>query len=464
VRVAHAGDRGSAAEQAPCAVVGVVLDKDWRAFYMRQLLANRLPFYYGWVVVAVVFISMGLGVNARTAFSLVFPPIVAEMGWNHAVVAGAFSFGFMVSALFSPLLGRLMDVHGPRVVMLFGATATSVGLMGATYVSEPWHLYVSLGVLVGGGSVCLGYSGQSLFLPSWFVRRRGFAMSLAFSGVGVGSIVLFPLLQTYIEATNWRQACFALGLLTLVVLGPLNMLLTRRPEDLALLPDGDSAPEPGAAVVRKSNVVDEAWAAVDWTLERAMKTTRFWWLAVGYFFALYAWYAVQVHQTEYLLTHGFLAADAAWALGVVSLLGVPGQIGLGFLSDRWGREWIWTIGTGGFVATYVALMALASAAHMELLWVMVVVQGAFGYGVTSVFGAIPAEIFEGKHYGSIFGTLMLCAISGGAVGPWLTGWIHDVAGDYVYAWQVGIAASVLSALAIWMAAPRKVRLVAGRLA
>ena len=429
---------------------------------MRELLAKRLPFYYGWIVVAVVFLTMALGVNARTAFSLVFPPIVAELGWNHAVVAGAFSFGFMVSALFSPLLGRLMDLYGPRWVMLFGVAATATGLMCATYVSEPWHLYLTLGVLVGGGSVCLGYSGQSLFLPAWFVRRRGLAMSVAFSGVGVGSMVLFPLLQTYIEATDWRQACFTLGWVTLVVLMPLNLLLTRRPEDLALQPDGDAKPEPGAAVTRPSNVVDEAWAAVDWTLQRAMRTTRFWWLALAYFCALYAWYAVQVHQTEYLLNHGFAPADAAWALGVVSLLGVPGQIALGYLSDRWGREWIWTIGTGGFVATYLTLMTLAELPSMELLWVMVVVQGALGYGVTSVFGAIPAEIFEGKHYGSIFGTLMLCAISGGAVGPWLTGWIHDVSGGYLYAWQIGVGASVISALAVWIAAPRKVRLVAGR--
>ena len=148
----------------------------------------RLPIYYGWVVVAVVFVTMGVGVNARTAFSLLFPPILAEFGWERGVTAGAFSFGFLVSAALSPSLGRLMDRRGPRVVIELGVLLIGAGLLLATLVTRPWHLYATLGVMVGGGSVCLGYTGQSLFLPNWFVRRRGLAMSLAFSGVGVGSI------------------------------------------------------------------------------------------------------------------------------------------------------------------------------------------------------------------------------------------------------------------------------------
>ena len=100
---------------------------------------------------------------------------------------------------------------------------------------------------------------------------------------------------------------------------------------------------------------------------------------------------------------------------------------------------------------------------MGLLILMVLVQGALGYGVTSVFGAIPAEIFEGKHYGGIFGTLMLVAISGGAAGPWVAGFVHDQTGGYAAAFWIAVGAVVLSVFAIWRASPRKVRAVAGRL-
>ena len=207
----------------------------------------RLPIFYGWVVVAVVFVTMAVGVNARTTFSLLFPPILDEFGWERGITAGAFSFGFLVSAVLSPSLGRLMDRRGPRVVCELGVLLIGGGLLLATLVTRPWHLYATLGVMVGGGSVCIGYTGQSLFLPNWFVRRRGLAMSLAFSGVGVGSVIILPWVQSLIGRVGWRTACGALGLLVLLLLVPLNLLLRRRPEDMGLEPDGDPRPAAGAA-------------------------------------------------------------------------------------------------------------------------------------------------------------------------------------------------------------------------
>jgi MFS family permease len=427
-------------------------------------LYARLPVYYGWVIVAVVFVTMGIGINARTAFSLLFPPILDEFHWDRGVTAGAFSFGFIVSAALSPLLGRLMDKRGPLLVNEIGVVLIGSGLLLATLVHHPWQLYATLGMMVGGGSVCLGYTGQALFLPNWFVRRRGLAMSLAFSGVGIGSIVLLPWLQGLIARTGWRSACFAMGILVLVLLLPLNLLLRQRPQDIGLEPDGDSAEQSASRIGHASNVVDPAWAAVDWTLGRAMRTSRFWWIAVGYFCALFAWYAVQVHQTQYLMEIGFSPELAAWALGMVSLAGIPGQIGLGYLSDRIGREFVWTVGSLGFTATFLLLLLLRDSPTPVLLYAMVAAQGVLGYGVTSVIGAIPAEIFQGRHYGTILGTLMLASIGGGGAGPWVTGALHDATGSYALAFWIGIGCSVLSAVAIWFAAPRKVRMVAGRMA
>ncbi|WP_178133253.1 MFS transporter [Vineibacter terrae] len=423
----------------------------------------RLPFFYGWIIVAVVFVTMALGVNARTAFSLLLPPILGEFGWQRGVVAGAFSFGFLVSAALSPALGWLMDRRGPKVVMELGVVLMGAGLLLASYVTQPWHLYATLGVLVGGGSICLGYTGQSLFLPNWFVRRRGLALSLAFAGVGVGSIVLLPWMQAFMDRTDWRTACWTLGVVVLVVLAPLNLLLWRRPEDLGLRPDGD-AHSPGATTAGPAaNIVDPAWAAIDWTLARALRTSRFWWIAVAYISGLYAWYAVQVHQTKYLVEIGFSTSDAAWALGAVSLVAVPGQIALGHISDRIGREWVWTVACVGFVICYLALIAMEHLPSPALLWLMVVAQGALGYGYTSVMGAIVAEIFQGRHYGVIFGTVMLLMIGGGAAGPWLTGIIYDVAGSYAPGFWISAGLSVISAIAIWFASPRKVRAVAGQI-
>ena len=172
---------------------------------------------------------------------------------------------------------------------------------------------------------------------------------------------------------------------------------------------------------------------------------------------------MQVHQTKYLLDIGFSPKVAVWSLGAGSLLGIPGQIFLGHLSDRIGREWIWTISCAGFAICFAALIALSRFHSLALIYVMVFTQGALGYGLTSIMGAVVVEIFQGKHYGSIFGTIMVAALVGGAAGPFVTGVLHDVTGSYTLAFAIGIAVSGLSALAIWLASPRKVRAVAGRL-
>jgi MFS family permease len=125
---------------------------------------------------------------------------------------------------------------------------------------------------------------------------------------------------------------------------------------------------------------------------------------------------------------------------------------------------VWTVGSAGFVICYVALLLLEFSPTKTLLFIMVGAQGMLGYGVVSVIGAIPAEIFEGRQYGTIFGMLMLASIGGGAAGPWVTGALHDATGSYAPAFWIAIVASAGSAVAIWLAAPRQVRAVAGRVA
>jgi MFS family permease len=421
---------------------------------------SRLPFFYGWVVVAVTFVTMAIGVNVRTAFSLFFPPILAEFGWDRAVTAGAFSFGFFVSAFVSPLIGRLMDRAGPRAVVELGIGLMAAGLLLAPLTQQPWHLYVTIGVMVGCGSNCLGYYGQSLFLPNWFVQRRGLAIGIAFAGVGIGSVTLLPWVQYAIGHTGWRTACTGMGFMVLILLAPINLLLRKRPEDMGLHPDGGSTLHAPARPV--STIIDPVWAGKDWTLPGALRTARFWWIALGYFGALYVWYAVQVHQTKYLLDIGFSPNVGVWALGLVSLLGIPGQIVLGHASDRIGREAIWAIACLGFAISFAALIVLKDAPYLWLVYVMVFAQGALGYGLTSVMGAIVLEVFQGRHYGAIFGTIMFSAMMGGAAGPWITGLLHDLTGTYTAAFSLCIAVSAVSALAIWRASPGKVRAVAGR--
>ena len=422
----------------------------------------RLPFFYGWLIVVVTFVTMAIGVNARTAFSLFFPPIIGEFGWERGVTAGAFSFGFVVSAAVSPLIGRMMDRFGPRGVMELGVALMGGGLLLAPLTTQPWHLYLTIGVLVGAGSVCLGYSGQSLFLPNWFIRRRGLAMGLAFAGVGIGSVTLLPWVQHMIEQTGWRTACTAMGILVFVVLAPINLLLRKRPEDIGLLPDGDAAPTATSAKP-VSNVVDPVWAGTDWTLppraaHRAFLVDR-----------------ARLLLRPVHLVRGAGAPDQIPARhrlqrqcrGVGARRRQPARHSRPDLARASLRPDRARMDLGdqlrGFAICFAALIALKFAPVLPLVYLMIFTQGALGYGLTSIMGAVVLEIFQGKQYGSIFGTIMLAALAGGAAGPWATGLLYDLSGSYTVAFAIGIAVSVLSAIAIWQASPGKVRAVAGQM-
>ena len=93
---------------------------------------------------------------------------------------------------------------------------------------------------------------------------------------------------------------------------------------------------------------------------------------------------------------------------------------------------------------------------------MVLAQGGLGYAIAALMGPIVVEIFEGKSFGTIFSVLMTALIGGGAVGPFVTGVLHDRQGDYVIAWWIALALSVVCAVTVYLASPGKVRMVAGK--
>lgn len=418
----------------------------------------RTPFHYGWVVVAVAFVTMGIAVNARTAFSLLYPPILAEFGWDRGVTAAAFSVGFLSSTLIAPFVGMAIDRTGPRAVMTLSALLVAGGLWGATMISTPLGLYLTIGMFAIGAVIPMTYIGHSMFLPNWFTSKRGLAIGIAFSGVGVMSIFLFPALQALIEQHGWRSACLVLAAACVVLLIPLNLFLQRgSPAEVGLKPYGEGVAASGR---RAPVIVDKEWAARDWTLSAAMGTMRFWWLACGYFFGLFIWYAIQVHQTRFLIDSGFGATEAAFALGLVGLTGVVGQIGIGAIADRFGREWAFTLAMAGFAICYAALIAMGRFPSPALMYLMVGGQGLLGYGLASLYGPIPAEIFAGRRVATIIGALSVVANTGAATGPWITGYVFDRTGSYEPAFIAIFIMCFACVGCIWMAAPRKVRRIA----
>jgi sugar phosphate permease len=411
-----------------------------------------LPFYYGWMIVACSFATLAIGVNARTVFSLLLPEMIAEFGWTRAETAGAFSIGFVMAAILGPVTGAMLTRFGARALMPIGSVMMAAGFVATAYVSESWMLYPTFGVLVIGASTVLGYIGHAATLPLWFQRRRGLAVGLAFSGVGIGAVIVLPLVTSIIGADGWRDACWAVAIMVLVLLLPLNLIVQRRrPSDLGLLPDGD------ARTIDADGNLQSAEQPVGPTLGDALRHPSFWLIALAAFCILWMWYGMQVHQTQFLLETGFSAATASQALALVSAAGVISQITAGWLADKIGRESTWTIGCLGFIACFGISILLRQAPSEWLMWTMVLAQGLLGYGLTVVFASAPADLFNGRQFSTIFGCLSVAASLGGGAGPFFTGLLFDIDGNYDRAFMLALSLGSISIVAMWLAAPRRAR-------
>ncbi len=419
--------------------------------------------FYGWIVVSVAFVTMAVAITARTSFSLLFPEMLAEFGWSSRFTAGAYSVGFIISMAMMPLVGILMERIGPRFVIPLGALMVAGGFLLLRVITDPIGLYVAVGLLIVNGSMAMSYIVHSMFLPNWFVRNRGLAVGIAFSGVGVGSLILLPLFQNIIALNGWREACLQMAIIVCVAIIPINLLLQRNsPADLGLQPDGDDRPQQhgipdkGASLIR-----NQAWANTDWTISNAMLTVRFWAMFIAFFCALFVWYGLQAHQTKFLIDKGFSSSFAATALGMAAFFGIFGQIGIGALSDRVGRELAWTFALAGFGAAAILMVLIGKSPSTELVYLAMAAQGLLGYGMASLFGAISAEIFAGPKAASILAVLGLGGNIGAGVGAFALGAAYDSYGSYEVGFWMCWAVSILSIVCIWIASPSRIRIVAG---
>ncbi len=424
---------------------------------------RRLPFYYGWLIVAVSFVTLGLSFGVWYSFAIFFVAIIRDFGWERATTASIFSFFVITHYLFATIAGTLVDRYGPRGVIPAGAAILTAALLLTSRAHSLFQFYLLYGLGAAVGISLMGFVPHATLLPRWFARRRGLAVGIAMAGIGVGMLFIPPGMQRLIAAHGWRQAYVVLALLMLPAI-PLNLLCQRRdPAAVGELPDGDregGKTTPGAPGQKAATpgllIVDPEWAATAWTAGRALRTRRFWLLAAGFFCGPFAIQGTLLHAVACLVDHGVRPQLAAEIFGLLGICGAVGKVLLGALADRWLRETASSIGMAAASLGVAALLAVARQPQV-LPYVFAVCFG-LGYGaVAPLFPAIAADIFQGPTFGRIFGLLSLFLGGGGAGGAWFSGWIFDRTHSYQAAFLLIILCLWLSSLAFWLAAPRHVR-------
>ena len=221
---------------------------------MFRGLAQRTPFYYGWVVAGAVLMAMMIsGAVSAPMFSVFIPRWTEEFGWSRTAISGAFSFGTIAAALVGPLVGRALDKYGGRLVMGGGALLMAAAVAGMGFVENLVGLYAAL-VVARTALMSIQNLGGHTVIANWFVRRRAFATAIAVNGSRLG-LGLWPLLgAALIAALGWREAVWVIGgLMALLALFPLVAIVSRQPGGRGAVPgrtpSGDRAGRTGATAV-----------------------------------------------------------------------------------------------------------------------------------------------------------------------------------------------------------------------
>lgn len=420
-------------------------------------MKTRLPFFYGWALVGLGFVTLAVVYGIRFAFSAFFVAILDEFGWSRAETSLIFSLNILVYGITVPVAGVLVDRFGPRVTLPVGVAVVCGATAAAGFATELWHFYLLVGVLSAVGTALAGFINFAVMITQWFERRRGTALGFTLAGNGVSFLVV-SLSQVLISTVGWQASYAILGLGLGAILLPLAMLLPRgRPETMGLRPDGDPAPVVPPSPTSQAAAPKPDLPDSDPTLGDALRDYRFWCLFLqnmlvwGFGFSL-----IVAHQVAYAKDSG---VDPILMASVVALYGFANIAGnlTGFLSDRIGREWAYTIGTSGGIVALGCLLAGGSPETSWLLFVYGIVYGVAMGVLAPTQTAATADLFGGRHFGKIQGLIVAGFGLAGSIGPWLGGFIYDTLGSYTVAFSISIASVAASCAMMWLAAPRRGR-------
>jgi len=396
-----------------------------------------------WIVVGASFVTMAIFYGIWYSYGIFFVAILRDLGWSRSLVAGAFSIFTLVHGASGSFVGPLSRRVGARRVVFAGGVLLALGLILTAQTTQWWHLYLFFAGIAALGIGLGGYVPLVVLVREWFPLQVGAMTGLASAGIGVGICLVGPVSQFMIDQIGWR---WTYRILALVV------VLWSLPATFWLL---QNAP---IRVAERERPVPERGATVGgpyWTLKDAVRTRRFWGLALAFMSGNAVPQMLFVHQVAFLVDHGAADMVAATVAGIAGLVSIPGKFAWGLLSDRKGRELAYSLGFG-CIGLSIGLLVLAGAfPHTALPYVYAVVMGV-GYAVTApVLPAISSDLFGGPGFSSIFGVIHLSMGFGSALGAWGAGRIFDLTGSYTEAFWLAIGLSVVSPAILWSVGPRR---------
>jgi MFS family permease len=370
----------------------------------------------------------GLG-DTYTVFLI---PLEREFGWSRSQLTGVYSIYLLVNGFTAPLVGLLFDRLGPRWVYGAGMACLGAAFFFAGRLVSLWQFYLFIGVLVGLGVSLNGMVPGSALLARWYRERLSTAIGIAFSAIGVGTIVFVPLAQYLVGRYDWRTAYHAMGMFMLVLIPFVVLLVPWKTF---------AAGDPAQHAERRSKGAGQGW-----TLRLALRNRLYWGLAQVFFCTATGMFAVTVQLVAFFIDAGFSPLTAAGAYGLLGMMSALSVMGSGMLSDRFGYRQTVTASFVGSASGMAILFLLQAWPTAVLLFLFIPVFGLCMGTRGPIVSSVCAKAFAGANVATIYGTIYSTNALGAAFGSLAGGWLHDLTGSYTSVLMFGLVFIGLAAI------------------
>ena len=400
-----------------------------------------VPFFYGWFIVGLGFLSNLTAAGLRSAPSVLIHPLEAEFGWGRTQIAAAASLNLLLLGLMAPFGGWLIDRFGPRRVILGSLSTIAIGVSLTVFVTQLWQLILVWGIILGIATGVTPPLGASI-ASRWFVSRRGLAIGIMTNANAAGQVVFLPLLMTVIVASGWRSALMMIAVAATILIPAVWLWMRDNPADIGLLPftSGErQTSRQGPSGYVRGDIRPIALSSV----AEVFKTSTFWLLAGCFFICgVTANGLIGTHLIPHAIERGIPQLTAATAVGIMGGASFVGTTFSGWLVDRVDPRKVLAVvyalrGSSLFILPYVT--------EPVALFVFAVIYGLDWYASGPATTTIIARSFGHGRVGSLFGLVFVFHQLGGASAAIGGGWVRMQFGDYQYAFLIGGCMGLIAA-------------------
>ena len=418
----------------------------------------RTPVFYGWVVLGMA----ALGTYAATGVAQVVIGgiqnlIFEDMGWDRSTIAFAVTAGTWGSGLLTPFFGRLADQQGPRRLMPIAAIIVGLSFFALAGIREVWHFYAAYIVARSIANPNLVGVVPRTVAVNFFNRKRNLAIGLTSTFRPVGGAINIQIISVIAALSSWRVAYRFLGAFSLLLVIPLFLIMRRRPEDIGLMPDGDTqsvANTPRAGATGNRTRARAAAREDDWAAGEALATSAFWLIVSAEMLTILTSGTVGFQIVPFLVDSGLSQPVAVIALSLSSSLGALVNPGWGLLADKYQPRLLATLATVMAMLTagfFIVTGGGVSGFFFAIAW------GIASGGLNVLGSMMIAQYFGRASYGTIIGLAGPFQMVFLGLGPTFGAALFRLTGGYTVIWYYSVAAYAIGAILIFSArrpAPR----------